>query len=109
MTKKTKWNTAQWISFGNRVKNVRKEIQSMIMDLQNVCRAPVIDGLLSVERKLDNWKSKMEDLAAKDVPDAILTRVFYGDPLPENAPNTPQASPVPITTPNTQIHDNEAK
>ncbi|NLF72309.1 MAG: hypothetical protein GX575_25010 [Candidatus Anammoximicrobium sp.] len=83
-SKKT-WTPAQWIAFGNRVKRVRSELQSMVMDVQHVCRAPELDGLLKIERQLDRWKSKMENVAAKDVPGEILTRVFYGDPMPEDA------------------------
>lgn len=82
--KKT-WTTREWIRFGNRVKRVRAELQSMIMEVQYVCRVQQLDGLLRVERQLDKWKSRMESVAARDVPGVIVTRIFYGDPLPEDA------------------------
>lgn len=56
----------------------------MIMDVQHVCRAKELDGRLKVERQLDKWKSSMENVASRDVPDAVVTRVFYGDPMPED-------------------------
>lgn len=57
----------------------------MIMDVQHVCRARELDGLLKVERQLDRWKSKMENVAARDVPGGIVTSIFYGEPLSEDA------------------------
>jgi hypothetical protein len=81
-TKKT-WTIAEWIAFGNRVKDVRSEILKMAKDVQYVCRVREIDGLLRIVRQLDKWKSKMEDVAAKDVPISLITKVFYGERLPE--------------------------
>jgi hypothetical protein len=84
-SKKEHWTSAEWIAFGNRVKKLRTELQSMVMDVQHVCRARELDGLLKVERQLDKWKASMENVAAKDVPGVIVTRIFYGDPMPEDA------------------------
>ncbi len=83
-TKET-WTPAEWIAFGNRVKRVRSELQAMIGDVQHVCRVRELDGLLKVVRQIDRWKPLMENLAARQVPDAIITRIFYGDCLPEDA------------------------
>jgi hypothetical protein len=83
--KKEHWTTADWIAFGNRVKKVRKELQSMTMEVQRVCRVRELDGLLKVVKELDKWKSRMEDIASKDVPPTIVTRVFYGEPIPRDA------------------------
>jgi hypothetical protein len=100
MNKKASWNTAQWIAFGNRVKNVRKELQALIKDMQPVARATEIANLIAIERKLDKWKSRMENLAAKDVTGAILTHIFYGEPIPELTQLTETtAHPLPATSP----------
>lgn len=80
--KKTRWTEAEWIAFGNRVKHVRNELGSMMMDMQHVCNVPQMDGLRKVEKYLDRWRSSMENVAARDLPGEILTRVFYGDVLP---------------------------
>ena len=58
----------------------------MVNDAVPVCKCPDIDGLLRVVRQLDKWKGRMENLAARDVPDAIITRIFYGEPMPEDVP-----------------------
>jgi hypothetical protein len=78
------WTPAQWIAFGNRVKRVRAELTAMIMASQHVCRKRELYKLVKVERQLDHWKSSMETVAARDVPGAILTRIFYGDEMPED-------------------------
>ena len=57
----------------------------MIMDVQHVCKARELDGIFKLERQIDKWKSSMENVAAKDVPGVIVTRIFYGDPMPEDA------------------------
>ena len=85
-TKKT-WTTAEWVAFGNRVKDVREDLQAMVSDVQHVCRVPELDGLLKVVRQLDKWKSKMENVASRDVSEVVLTRIFYGDRLQEDEDN----------------------
>jgi hypothetical protein len=78
---KESWTEAEWLSFGNQVKQVRADLQSMIMESQKVCRVRELDGLIKVVSQLDKWKSMMENLAAKDVSDGLVTRVFYGEPV----------------------------
>jgi hypothetical protein len=79
---KARWSEAEWFAFGNRVKSVRTEVHSMILDVQHVCRSRELDGLLKVDRQLDKWRSSMEGVAEKDVSREMITRVFYGDPIP---------------------------
>lgn len=83
--KRKQWTPAEWIAFGNRVKALRKEIHSMAMDVQPMCLKSEVASLLKCSYQLDKWKSSMENVAAKDVPASIVTRIFYGDPLPEDA------------------------
>jgi hypothetical protein len=82
--KKEHWAPANWIEFGNRVKKLRGELQSMLMDVQCVCRAKELRGLMRVLEGLDKWKCSMEDVASEDVPETIVTRIFYGDPIPRD-------------------------
>jgi len=85
MARKKK-TVAEWIAFGNRVKNVRTEL----MDLHSNCSggvtsAPIMDELQRVISKLDRWKSRMEGFVLKtfpDLPDGLATSIFYGNPLP---------------------------
>lgn len=80
---KKKWTHQQWIEFGNRVKDVRAELQSMITDVQGVCKAKELDKLIRLVRQLDKWKSSMENELPRDIPSPILTRIFYGDKITE--------------------------
>lgn len=92
---KTKWNITQWINLGNRIKKIRTEIQTIITDL-NTRPKTETNELHTIITKIDNWRSKMENIAAKDIPEEILTKIFYGDPLPETAQKTHENEKRPL-------------
>lgn len=82
--KKETWTLEQWVAYGNRVKRLRKEVLSLLEDSQRVSRAKDMDILISVLSKIDKYKSAMEDVAARTVRDTLVTKIFYGDVIPEN-------------------------
>ena len=75
------WTQVEWIEFGDRVKRVRGDLQSLIVDSQKVCRVRELEGLLKVVRDLDKWKATMENLAAPYVSEHIVNCIFYGKTL----------------------------
>lgn len=84
--KKENWTLEQWIAYGNRVKRLRKEVASLLEDSQRVSGVREMDFLVSVLSKIDKYKSAMEDIAARTVRDTLVTKIFYGDVLPEDKP-----------------------
>lgn len=71
-----------WIMLGNRIKHIREELGEVIKDIQGLVPARELDKVLSMERQLDVFKSNLDDVVCKQIPDAIATKIFYGKPLP---------------------------
>lgn len=84
MTKKAKWTLVQWIAFGNRVKKLKADLYLVVDDATLLNMVRQISELWKMDAKIDIFKSKMENLAAEDVPEDLVTRIFYGEQLPEN-------------------------
>ena len=84
MAKKEEWTLAQWAAYGNRVKRLHEELGSLLEVSYKVCSAKEIDVLLSVIAKVNKYKSSMERLAANTVTGGFVTKIFYGDILPED-------------------------
>jgi len=82
--KKENWTLEQWTAYGNRVKRLRKEVASLLEDSQRVSGVREMDFLVSILLKIDKYKSAMEDVAARTVRDTLVTKIFYGDVLPED-------------------------
>ncbi len=80
---KTKWTLAQWIAFGNRVKKLKADLYLIIDEATPLCAVPEISQLWMMDAKIDRFKSKMEHIVARDVPEEFVTRIFYGDPMEE--------------------------
>lgn len=84
-TTKQIWNELEWIDFGNRVKQLRTDLQSLITDGSRVMRATDTKHLWKLLSQIDKAKSDMENAAAKHVSGELVTRIFYGDKLPNPA------------------------
>lgn len=84
--KKESWTLEQWIAYGNRIKRLRQEVTSLLEDSQRVSGVREMDFLVSILLKINKYKSAMEDIAAKTVRETLVTKIFYGDILPENSP-----------------------
>ena len=82
--KKENWTLEQWIAYGNRVKRFHQELVALLEDSQRVSGVREMDILLSVVIKVNKYKSCMEDIAARTVRDTLVTKIFYGDVLPED-------------------------
>ena len=75
------WTEKDWITFGNRVKNVREHLFDLMRDAQSVSTAADMNAINQVVSRLDRWKARMESKTCRTVRPHLITRIFYGETI----------------------------